>query len=228
MQELRKVVLQGSSVMNLIRTTSGHRPTQVDLPTVFVLHGDADVTEPLQLLSSSAMCRIKQVESAEAFLASPRASMPACVLTELRLPGSSGLDLQQQILDRRELPVIFVSTDPDTHSTVQAMKHGAFDVLAKPCPTEVLLQTVLDALENSRVALHQLAHEQALQQRYESLSRREREVMGLVVTGRLNKQVGADLGISEITVKAHRGKMMLKMQAASFAELVNMAACLRV
>lgn len=210
--------------MNLIRTASCHHPIRVDLPTVFVLHSDVDVIEPLQLLSSSGMCRLKRVESAEAFLAFPRVMMPGCVITELRLPGLSGLDLQRQILDRQELPMIFVSPDPDVHSTVQAMKHGAFDFLTEPCPREVLVQTVLDALERSRVALRQLTREQALQQRYESLTRREREVMRLVVSGRLNKQVGGDLGIAEITVKHHRGQMMRKMQAASFADLVNMAA----
>lgn len=196
----------------------------MNIPTVFVVHGDGDVIEALQLLSSSSMCQLKQVESVEAFLACPRAPLPGCVLTELRLPGSSGLDLPQQLFDREELPVIFIGTDPDVRSTVQAMKHGAFDFLTKPCPSEVLLQTVLDALEHSRVALRQHAREQALQQRYESLTRREREVMRLVVSGRLNKQVGGDLGIAEITVKHHRGQMMRKMQAASFADLVNMAA----
>lgn len=210
--------------MNLIHAASRHHPIQIDLPTVFVLHSDADVIEALQSLSSSGMCQLTQVESAEAFLAYPRALMPGCVLTELRLPGLSGLDLQQQILDRQELPVIFVTSDPDVRSTVQAMKHGALDFLTKPCPREVLLQTVLDAFERSRAALRHLAHEQALQQRYESLTRREREVMRLVVSGRLNKQAGGDLGIAEITVKHHRGQMMRKMQAASFADLVNMAA----
>lgn len=210
--------------MNLKRTASRHHPAHVELPTVFVVDNDAEVIQALQLLSSSAMCELKQLESAEAFLACPRAFMPGCVLTELLLPGLSGLDLQQQVLDRPELPVIFVSTDPDVHSTVRAMKLGAFDFLTKPCPTEVLLQAVLAALDRSRIALRQLAHEQTLHQRYESLSRREREVMRLVVSGRLNKQVGGDLGISEITVKHHRGKMMRKMQAGSFADLVNMAA----
>lgn len=210
--------------MNLRRTASGRHPARVELPSVFVVDSDAEVIQALQVLSSSAMCELKQVESAEAFLTCPRAFMPGCVLTELQLPGLSGLDLQQQILDRPELPVIFVSTDPDVHSTVQAMKLGAFDFLTKPCPTEVLLQTVLAALERSRVALRRLAHEQALQQRYESLTRREREVLRLVVSGRLNKQVGGDLGIAEITVKHHRGQLMRKMEAASFADLVNMAA----
>jgi FixJ family two-component response regulator len=212
--------------MNLTHTASGHCHTPVGLPTVFIVDGDADLSEALRS-SSSALCRFERFESAEDFLACPRASSPACVLTELRLPGLSGLDLQREILRRPELPVIFVSTDPDVHSTVQAMKHGAFDFLTKPCPTSLLLQTVRAALERSRVALRQLAQTQALQQRYESLSRREREVLRLVVSGRLNKQVGVDLGISEITVKAHRGRMMRKMQAASFADLVNMAASLR-
>lgn len=223
MDELAK----GSSFMNLTHTAFVHRPTPLELPTVCVVASEADVSQVLGSSSSSAPWQVEQYDSAEAFLARPRALTPACVLTELRLPGLSGLDLQREILHRPELPVIFVSADPDVQSTVEAMKHGALDFLTKPCPTHLLLQAVRAALERSRVALLQLAQTQALQQRYESLSRREREVMGLVVLGHLNKQVGVALGISEITVKAHRGKLMRKMRAASFADLVNMAASLR-
>ena len=212
--------------MNLTHCTAGHRFFPVELPTVCVVAGNADVGEALGS-SSCASWQLEQYDSAEAFLACPRALTPACVLTELRLPGLSGLDLQREILHRLELPVIFVSTDPDVYSTIQAMKQGAFDFLTKPCPRELLLQTVSDALERSRSALLQLAQTQALQQRYESLSRREREVLRLIVSGRLNKQVGVALGISEITVKAHRGKLMRKMRAASFADLVTMAVSLR-
>lgn len=213
--------------MNFRYTCSGRSPASVEPPTVFVVDSDGQVNEALEPLISSAVCQIKLAASAEEFLACPRAMKPSCLLTELHLPGLSGLDLQQRILDRAELPVIFMSSHADVQSTVQAMKRGAFEFLTKPLAVEVLKQTIRDALERSHAALHYLAQAQALRDRYESLSNREREVMGLVVCGRLNKQVGGELGISEITVKAHRGKMMRKMQAGSFAQLVNMAATLR-
>jgi FixJ family two-component response regulator len=146
---------------------------------------------------------------------------------ELNLPGSSGLELQKHVLDRIEMPIIFMTARSDVRATVQAMKAGAFDFLTKPFLRDALVRAIWPAIERSRAELRHLARTRALQERYDSLSRREREVMNLVVSGRLNKQVGADLGISEITVKAHRGKLMRKMCAGSFAELVNMAASLR-
>ena len=151
---------------------------------------------------------------------------PSCLLVELNLPGVGGLELQRLVSDRAEMPIIFMSSRADVQATVQAMKAGAFDFLIKPFVGDVLLRAIRQAIERSRAEIRHLATMRALQDRYESLSRREREVMELVVSGRLNKQVGGELGISEITVKAHRGKLMRKMQAGSFAELVNMATSL--
>jgi FixJ family two-component response regulator len=136
----------------------------------------------------------------------------------------NGLGLQHAIQNRAEMPIIFMASDADVASTVQAMKAGAFEFLTKPLANEELMNAIGHAIEHSHVALRKLNQVQALQSRYESLTLREREVMSLLITGRLNKQVGGELGISEITVKAHRGKMMRKMQAGSFAELINMAA----
>jgi FixJ family two-component response regulator len=148
---------------------------------------------------------------------------PSCLLVDLNLPGIGGVELQRLVFGRTELPVIFMSSRPDVRATVQAMKAGAFDFLIKPIVNDMLLRAIHEAIERSRAEMHHRMNMQALVSRYESLSRREREVMSLVVAGRLNKQVGGELGISEITVKAHRGKLMRKMQAKSFAELVNMA-----
>jgi FixJ family two-component response regulator len=150
-----------------------------------------------------------------------------CLLVEQSLPGMSGLELQRLLRDQRHLPVIFMSSRVDVEVTVQAMKAGALEFFTKPLLNDVLLLALDQAIGLSRAAMHHQSQMQALAQRYGSLSRREREVMNLVVAGRLNKQVGGELGISEITVKAHRGKMMRKMQATSFAELVYMAASLR-
>jgi FixJ family two-component response regulator len=179
------------------------------------------------LLLYGAGLQVRASASAEQFLTLPRPQTPSCLVLEQHLPGLSGLDLQQRLGDRTEMPLIFISSHADVQATVQAMKAGAFEFLTKPVTGEVLLNAVRHAIECSQAVLCRRAQIRALEQRYESLSRREREVMRLVVTGRLNKQVGGELGISEITVKAHRGKMMRKMQAGSFAELVHMAASLR-
>jgi FixJ family two-component response regulator len=196
-------------------------------PTVFVVDGDAAVRESLESLIRSAGWQPATAASAEEFLAGPRPIAPSCLLTELHLSGLSGLELQRLVFERMEMPVIFMSSHADVQATVQAMKGGAFEFLTKPLAREVLLNAIQEALERSHAELRHLAQAQAFQKRYESLSRREREVMGMVVSGRMNKQVGGELGISEITVKAHRGKMMRKMQASSFAELVSMAATFR-
>jgi len=201
--------------------------SNAELPVVCVVDSDTAASAALAGLLRSAGWQPDIFDSAEEFLAQPRRMVAGCLLLEQNLPGACGLDLQKQIADRVELPVIFMSSSPDVHTTVQAMKSGALEFLTKPLMGDVVLHAVSYAIERSRSALVQLMQIRALQSRYESLSRREREVMHLVVAGRLNKQVGGDLGISEITVKAHRGKMMRKMQAASFAQLVNMVAYLR-
>jgi FixJ family two-component response regulator len=198
-----------------------------ETPIVYVVDGDAASRETLELTIRSAGWQPRMAGSAEEFLTRPRTMTPSCLLAEQRLPGLSGLELQRLVLDRTEMPVIFLSAHADVQVTVQAMKAGAREFLTKPFVRDVLLNAIGDAIEHSYASLRHVARSRALQQRYESLSRREREVMRLVVCGRLNKQVGAELGISEVTVKAHRGSMMRKMQATSFAELVNMAASLR-
>ena len=199
----------------------------LEAPIVFIVDGDASVREALDALVRSAGWQPRTACSAEEFLARPRAMTPSSLLVELNLPGLSGLELQKLVLDRLEMPIIFMSNRTDVQATVQAMKAGAFEFLTKPLAGDVMLYAIRQAIERSQAALRHLAQTRALAERYESLSRREREVMSLVVSGRLNKQVGGELGISEITVKAHRGKMMRKMQASSVAELVNMAASLR-
>lgn len=211
--------------MNLTRACLVRSPSKlVGSPTVLVVDSDASVRESLELMTRSAGWQVRTFASAEEFLARPRVTAPCCLLVELHLPGLSGLELQKRVFERTEMPVIFMSGHADVRATVQAMKGGAFEFLTKPLRSEVLARSIGDAMEHSRAALHQRAQIRTLQERYDSLSRREREVMNLVITGRLNKQVGGELGISEITVKAHRGKMMRKMQAGSFAELVTMAA----
>ena len=214
--------------MNLKFTSSAQRLYQAPaLPVVFIVDGDEVARNALEPLIRSAGWDARTAASAEEFLAQERAMTPSCLLVELELPGSSGIDLQRLVSDRTDMPVIFMAGRADIHATVQAMKGGAFEFLVKPVVPEVLLDAVRAAIERSEAARRHLMQLQALQERYESLSRREREVMSLLVRGRLNKQVGGELGISEITVKAHRGRMMRKMHAASFAELVTMAASLR-
>ena len=196
-------------------------------PVVFIVDGDESVRRALELRVRSAGWEPRTAASAEEFLTYERAATPSCLLVELDLPEGSGLDLQKLVADRTDMPIIFMSSRADIHATVQAMKGGAFEFLVKPVLSEVLLDAIRGALERSEAMLRQLLQTHALHARYDSLSRREREVMSLLVRGRLNKQVGGELGISEITVKAHRGKMMRKMHASSFAELVTMAGRLR-
>ena len=197
-----------------------------EAPSVFVLDADTPARNMLALMIRSVGWRPVMASSAEEFLAQPRSLTPGCLLMELNLPGRNGLQLQQLVLDRPEMPIIFMSNYADVRAAVCAMKAGAFEFLVKPLVGDVVLQAIGQGIDRSRETLRRLTQTHALQERYESLSRREREVMSLVVCGRLNKQVGGDLGISEITVKAHRGKIMRKMRANSFAELVNMAGSL--
>jgi FixJ family two-component response regulator len=171
--------------------------------------------------------RAELLSSAEAFLTHPRPRTPSCLVLDVGLPGLNGLDLQARIaVDRPDMPIIFVTGRGDVPMTVKAMKAGAIEFLTKPFGHDEVLAAIRAALERSQLALGREAELQTLQDRYASLSAREREVLSLVVSGLLNKQVGAQLGISEITVKGHRGKVMRKMKADSFADLVNMAALL--
>ena len=162
--------------------------------------------------------------SGEEFLARRPVHAPSCLLLDLLLPDLNGLDVQRLLTDRTEMPIIFISGHNDVPMTVRAMKAGAIEFLTKPLDTDSLLNAIRKALERSRAELERTAEVQRLRDCYAQLSRREQEVMALVVSGRLNKQVGGELGISEITVKAHRGKMMRKMRAGSLPDLVKMAA----
>lgn len=193
-------------------------------PIVFVVDEDAAVRESLESLLGSAGWHAETFACAEEFLARPPVLAPSCLVLGVTLPGLNGLDLQRQIADRTDMPIIFIAGHVDVPMTVQAMKAGALEFFMKPLRDDVLLNAIGQAIERSQAALAREARVRALRDRHASLSRREQEVMALVVAGLLNKQVGGELGISEITVKAHRGKMMRKMQAHSLAALVNMAA----
>ncbi|VWB37403.1 LuxR family transcriptional regulator [Burkholderia lata] len=194
-------------------------------PIVFVVDDDISVRESLELLLRSVGLRTQIFSTAEQFLAYPCVVAPACLILDVSLPGVNGLDLQQRIaLDRADMPVIFITGHGDVPMTVRAMKAGAVEFLTKPFDDEMLLQAVADAVERSRAAIDGQVELRALQASYATLTRREREVMALVVSGLLNKQIGGELGISEITVKIHRGKVMQKMEAGSLPELVYMAA----
>jgi len=198
-------------------------------PIVFVVDDDVSVRESLELLIRCEGWQPETFASAQDFLARPRVPAPSCMILDVSLPGLNGLDLQKRIaIDRIEMPIIFITGHGDVPMTVQAMKAGAVEFLTKPFSDEVLLNAIRDALERSRAELDHEAEMRAVRDCYASLTSREREVMALVVSGMLNKQVGAELGISEITVKAHRGNMMRKMKADSLADLVTMAATLHV
>ena len=193
-------------------------------PVVFVVDDDISVRESLELLIESAGWRVELFASARDFLAHPRANVPCCLVLDVSLPDLNGLELQQRIAaDRVELPIVFITGHGDIPMSVRAMKAGATEFLTKPFKDDALLDAIRNAIERSTAALSRELELKTLRESYAALSRREREVMALVVSGKLNKQVGGELGISEITVKAHRGKVMRKMKAGSVADLVKMA-----
>ena len=197
-------------------------------PIVFVVDDDISVRESLELLIRCEGWQPETFSSGQEFLSRPRALVPSCLVLDFSLPGLNGLELQKRIaVERTDMPIIFITGYRDVPMTVQAMKAGAVEFLTKPFGEDALLSAIRGALERSRVALSREAEMRVLRGRYASLSRREQQVMALVVSGLLNKQIGGELGISEITVKAHRGKVMQKMKADSLADLVRMAANFR-
>jgi FixJ family two-component response regulator len=211
--------------------TSAIGPRSIEVTTmpdttsiVFVVDDDVSVRESLELLIKSAGWRPELFASAQDFLSRAHPTVPCCLVLDVTLPGLSGLELQQQLTDRTDMPIIFITGYGDVPMTVRAMKAGAVEFLTKPFGDDVLLDAIRGAIERSRAARRLDAEMRTLRDCYESLTPREREVMALVVSGLLNKQVGGELGISEITVKAHRGQVMRKMQADSLPDLVTMAA----
>jgi FixJ family two-component response regulator len=207
----------------IVSHVAGASPVPSVTPVVFIVDDDISVRESLELLIRNESWKPETFASAQEFLARPRLSVPSCLILDISLPGLDGLELQKRMADRPELPIIFITGYGDVPKSVQAMKAGAVEFLTKPFNDETLLTAVRQALERSRLALAREAEMQQLRSCYASLTPRERQVMALVVSGLLNKQVGGELGISEITVKAHRGQVMQKMKADSVAHLVKMA-----
>ena len=194
-------------------------------PIVFIVDDDVSVRESLEALIGAAGWRTECFASARDFLARPRAGTPSCLILDVNLPDLNGLDLQKQIAgERLDMPIIFITGFGDIPMAVEAMKAGAAEFLTKPCTEKALLDAIGHAIDQSAAKLRDQAELQALHGCYAALSPREREVMALVVAGRLTKQIGGELGISEPTVKAHRGRVMEKMKARSLADLVNLNA----
>jgi len=228
----------GTAVISLDQATnqthalrSGLRTTSTTdaRPIVFVIHDDASVREWLGMLMCNEGWRPEIYASAQEFLARPEAVVPNCLVLDVALSGLDSLDLQKRLsIERPGMPIIFIADEVDVPTTVRAIKAGAVEFLTKPFRDDLLLSSVQEALDRSRVAILHEAELRKLRERYALLTTRERQVMALVVSGLLNKQVGGELGISEITVKAHRGQVMQKMNANSLADLVKMAARLKV
>jgi FixJ family two-component response regulator len=222
-------ILTGSRLENRKSSSADHRfgctETSRYTPVVFVVNPNRTMRESLERLIQCEGWHSEPFTSGEEFLAHPLEVAPSCLLLDVSLPGLSGLELQKRAaLERPYIPTIFLSAEGDIPTAVEAMKAGAVEFLTKPFRDNELLRAVREALERSRFVLAKEAQKQALQRSYASLSPRERQVMALVSSGLPNKQVGGELGISEITVKAHRGQVMQKMHANSFADLIKMAA----
>jgi len=218
--------------MNVAQTLSdeaGALPMSSAIPIVFIVDDDVSVRESLELLIRDHNWKPEMFSSAKEFLDRPRKRAPSCLVLDLSLPGLNGLELQKQLaVEHNDIPIIFISGYGDVPKSVQAMKAGALEFLTKPINDEVLVNAIRNALERSSRALALHAEMQELRERFASLTPRERQVMELVVSGLLNKQVGGELSISEITVKAHRAQVMQKMKANSLADLVRMAGKLRL
>ena len=195
-------------------------PTEI----VFVVEDDASVRRALGALVRSAGLTVQTFPSAQEFLAFPRPDVPSCLVLDVQLPGLSGLDLQEELAKGKvQIPIIFLTGHGDIPMTVRAMKAGALEFLTKPFDDEDLLEAIHEAIKRDRVARRERANMRMLYDRYSSLTPREQEVMKWVVSGLLNKQIAAELGISEIMIKVHRGQVMQKMQAESLADLVRMS-----
>jgi FixJ family two-component response regulator len=200
-----------------------------DLPTVFIIDDDAGVRESIQDLVESVSLRAESFATAQGFLSSDRRDGPSCLVLDIRLPDTSGLDLQQELSRAGvRIPIIFITGHPDIPMTVKAMKSGAVEFLTKPFREQDLLDVIHRALRRDREVREKHRKLAELQKRYSTLSARECEVMSLVVSGSLNKQIAAELGASETTVKIHRGRVMQKMQAKSLPDLVRMADRLKI
>ncbi len=221
---------KGVLVPFLSLTGNSSCPTQISALncTIYVVDRDVSVREPLAALIEVAGWRPETFAAVDEFLACPRSTVPCCVVADIAPPVFDGLRLQQRLADRPEMPMVFITGCGDVAAAVRAMKAGAVDVLMKPLRSDVVMAAIRDAIERSRAALTHQAQMQTLHGRYASLTPREREVMALVVSGLLNKQAGGELGISETTVKAHRGSLMRKMVADSLPDLVTMATRLGV